>query len=54
MEDPSENFQRVRDYVDVKNCQSLSSFQSEKLLKGFSEEMQKEACEKFKLNKASC
>ncbi|XP_048730537.2 histone acetyltransferase type B catalytic subunit-like [Ostrea edulis] len=51
VEDPSENFQRVRDYVDVKNCQGLSSFQSEKLLKGFSEEMQKEACEKFKLNK---
>ncbi|XP_062589118.1 histone acetyltransferase type B catalytic subunit-like [Saccostrea cucullata] len=51
VEDPSENFQRVRDFVDVKNCQSLASFQPEKLLKGFSEEMQREAREKFKLNK---
>ncbi|XP_061178259.1 histone acetyltransferase type B catalytic subunit-like [Saccostrea echinata] len=51
VEDPSENFQRVRDFVDVKNCQSLSSFRPERLLKGFSEEMQREAREKFKLNK---
>lgn len=51
VEDPSENFQRVRDFVDVKNCQGLSSFQPSKLLKGFSEEMQKEAREKFKLNR---
>uniref|UniRef100_A0A8W8NEZ1 Histone acetyltransferase type B catalytic subunit n=1 Tax=Magallana gigas TaxID=29159 RepID=A0A8W8NEZ1_MAGGI len=53
VEDPSENFQRVRDFVDVKNCQGLSSFQPSKLLKGFSEEMQKEAREKFKLNRAT-
>lgn len=51
VEDPSENFQRVRDFVDVKNCQGLSSFQPSKLLKGFSEDMQKEAREKFKLNR---
>ena len=51
VEDPSENFQRVRDFVDVRNCQSLPSFDPSKLCKGFSEDMQKEAREKYKLNK---
>ncbi|CAG5135859.1 unnamed protein product, partial [Candidula unifasciata] len=51
VEDPSENFQRVRDYVDAKNCQRLKSFQPEELQKGFSHEMLHEAQTKLKLSK---
>ncbi|XP_059160835.1 histone acetyltransferase type B catalytic subunit-like [Physella acuta] len=51
VEDPSENFQRVRDYVDAKNCQKLKSFQAGELLKGFSHEMVHEAQTKLKLSK---
>ncbi|XP_045538159.1 histone acetyltransferase type B catalytic subunit [Papilio machaon] len=51
VEDPSPEFQRIRDYVDAKNCESLSAFQPAKLLQGFSPEMEKQACKKFKINK---
>ncbi|KAJ8319622.1 hypothetical protein KUTeg_002824 [Tegillarca granosa] len=51
VEDPSENCQRVRDFVDVKNCMMLPSFQKDKLLEGFSEDMVKEAREKLKITK---
>ena len=51
VEDPSENFQRVRDFVDVANCLTLESFQKDKVQEGFKEEMFKEAKEQFKINK---
>lgn len=51
VEDPSENFVRLRDFVDCKNCLQLASFQPEKLAKGFTEEMFREAQEKFKIGK---
>ncbi|XP_013139700.1 PREDICTED: histone acetyltransferase type B catalytic subunit [Papilio polytes] len=51
VEDPSPEFQRIRDYVDAKNCESLSAFQPAKLMQGFSSEMEKQACKKFKINK---
>ncbi|XP_069951943.1 histone acetyltransferase type B catalytic subunit isoform X2 [Cherax quadricarinatus] len=51
VEDPSDNFARLRDLVDSKNCLKLDSFQSKKLLKGFSEAMVEEAKKKLKLNK---
>ncbi|KAK7495641.1 hypothetical protein BaRGS_00013088, partial [Batillaria attramentaria] len=51
VEDPSENFQRLRDFVDAHNCQKLASFQPESLLKGFSESMAAEAQSKLKLSK---
>ncbi|CAL1528340.1 unnamed protein product [Lymnaea stagnalis] len=51
VEDPSENFQRVRDYVDAKNCQNLDSFKPDQLLRGFSHEMIHEAQSKLKLSK---
>lgn len=51
VEDPSENFQRVRDFVDARNCLGLSCFQPEKLHNGFSDEMVQEAREKLKLSK---
>ncbi|KAJ9589576.1 hypothetical protein L9F63_017214 [Diploptera punctata] len=51
VEDPSDEFQRLRDFVDVKNCKTLPSFQANKLEQGFTEEMIAEAKEKFKVNK---
>ncbi|XP_059051730.1 histone acetyltransferase type B catalytic subunit [Achroia grisella] len=51
VEDPSQDFQRIRDYVDAKNCENLPAFQPAKLLQGFSTEMANQACSKFKINK---
>ena len=34
VEDPSQDFQRIRDYVDAKNCSDLPAFQPVKLLQG--------------------
>ncbi|KAJ0172243.1 hypothetical protein K1T71_012216 [Dendrolimus kikuchii] len=51
VEDPSQDFQRIRDYVDAKNCETLAAFQPAKLLQGFSQEMANQACSKFKINK---
>ncbi|KAG0412205.1 hypothetical protein HPB47_010659 [Ixodes persulcatus] len=51
VEDPSSTFIRLRDFVDCKNCLTLPSYSRQHLHKGFSEEMRKEAQEKFKLNK---
>ncbi|XP_046972141.1 histone acetyltransferase type B catalytic subunit [Vanessa cardui] len=51
VEDPSKDFQRIRDYVDSKYCESLPAFHPSKLAQGFSEEMAKQACSKFKINK---
>uniref|UniRef100_H2ZHA7 Histone acetyltransferase type B catalytic subunit n=1 Tax=Ciona savignyi TaxID=51511 RepID=H2ZHA7_CIOSA len=50
-EDPSENFQRVRDYIDATNCLKLPEFQSSKLDQAFSSEMRKVAREKYKINR---
>ncbi|XP_026761468.1 histone acetyltransferase type B catalytic subunit [Galleria mellonella] len=51
VEDPSQDFQRIRDYVDAKNCENLPAFQPDKLFQGFSPEMANQACLKFKINK---
>ncbi|KAK3106449.1 hypothetical protein FSP39_020292 [Pinctada imbricata] len=51
VEDPSENFQRVRDYVDVKNCLGLVSFQPDRLRNGFNDDMVREARDKLKLSR---
>ena len=51
VEDPSESFQRVRDFVDAKNCLNLSCFQSDKIHQGFCDDMVQETREKFKLSK---
>ncbi|XP_061728551.1 histone acetyltransferase type B catalytic subunit [Cydia pomonella] len=51
VEDPSEDFQRIRDYVDCKNCETLPAFYPAKLYQGFSPEMVSQACAKFKINK---
>lgn len=51
VEDPSQDFQRIRDYVDAKNCSSLTVFQPAKLLQGFSQDMAVQARNKYKINK---
>ncbi|XP_045115060.1 histone acetyltransferase type B catalytic subunit-like isoform X1 [Portunus trituberculatus] len=51
VEDPSENFARLRDFVDAKNCLTLDSFSKTKLTEGFCEAMVTEARKKLKLNK---
>uniref|UniRef100_A0A673FPB1 Histone acetyltransferase type B catalytic subunit n=1 Tax=Sinocyclocheilus rhinocerous TaxID=307959 RepID=A0A673FPB1_9TELE len=51
LSDPTENYVKLRDFVLVKLCLTLSSFSSEKLSQGFSEEMVSEAREKLKINK---
>lgn len=53
VEDPSEEFQRIRDYVDCINCSTLSSFSKDNLKLGFNQSMATEAKEKFKLNKVT-
>lgn len=53
MEDPSEDFVRLRDFVDAKNClktvQTLGSLEA--LSGGFTDQMAKEANQKLKLCK---
>ena len=39
VEDPSDNFVRLRDFVDTKNCLKLSAFGKNEVLKGFSDDM---------------
>lgn len=51
VEDPSEEFTRIRNYIDVKLCMKLSSFAPENLKKGFTDEMANEALEKCKISK---
>ncbi|XP_033624835.1 histone acetyltransferase type B catalytic subunit-like isoform X2 [Asterias rubens] len=51
VEDPSDNFVRLRDFVDCRNCQKLPAFTPPNLGKGFSPEMEKQALEKLKLCK---
>lgn len=48
-EDPDEEFIAMRDFLDCKNCMHLSSYKKENLLKGWSEDMAKEAQQKLKL-----
>ncbi|XP_074652365.1 histone acetyltransferase type B catalytic subunit-like [Tubulanus polymorphus] len=51
VEDPSEDFQRLRDFVDARNCRKLSSFQENRLHEGFTAEMAKQAQTELKINK---
>ena len=51
MEDPSEQFQRVRDFIDAKSCENLREFRIDFLDKGFHLAMYSAAREKAKINK---
>lgn len=35
VEDASSEFQRIRDYVDAKNCETLGAFHPSKLAQGY-------------------
>ena len=50
VEDPSEDFARVRDYVDVLNCMDLPAFAKDAVKQGFKTAMVDEAKDKFKMN----
>ncbi|XP_001359056.3 histone acetyltransferase type B catalytic subunit [Drosophila pseudoobscura] len=50
VEDPSEDFQRLRNFVDARFCKELKSFARNEIVKGFSKEMVREARETLKLN----
>jgi len=49
VEDPSDNFVRLRDFVDTKNCLELPAFSKSEVVKGFGEEMVKSAAKKLKI-----
>ncbi|XP_004537047.1 histone acetyltransferase type B catalytic subunit [Ceratitis capitata] len=54
VEDPSEDFQRLRNFVDARLCLGLKSFASGVIKKGFNKEMIREARETHKLNPRQC
>lgn len=54
VEDPSDDFRRVRNYVDAKLCVSLPEFSADRLAQGFSKEMIDAAKDKFKINPRQC
>lgn len=49
VEDPSDAFVRLRDFVDARNCLALDAFAKDKLKAGYSEEMTKASNEKYKI-----
>jgi len=51
VEDPSDNFVRLRDYVDTKNCMGLPAFSKEEVMKGFSDKMVESAAKELKICK---
>jgi histone acetyltransferase 1 len=51
VEDPSDDFVRLRDYVDSKNCRELESFSKANLANGWSDNMATDAKQKHRLNK---
>lgn len=50
VEDPSEDFQRLRNFVDARLCLELKCFSRDIIKKGFTKEMVREARETLKLN----
>lgn len=54
VEDPSDDFQSVRNYIDSRICRKLPAFNAEKLEKGFNKEMVKEARSQGKINAIQC
>lgn len=51
VEDPAENFTKLRDFVDTRNCMSLPQFTSASLAKGWNQEMAVSAQKKLKVNR---
>lgn len=50
VEDPSDEFKKMRNYIDSKLCRDLKSFSESNLKKGFSKEMVKEARNELKVS----
>lgn len=51
VEDPAENFTRLRDFVDARNCLSLAEFSEECIRKGWCNGMALSAQKQLKLNR---
>ncbi|KAI5741343.1 hypothetical protein M8J76_012645 [Diaphorina citri] len=51
VEDPSEECQSMRDYVDVSNCAKLTGWSKEQLVAGYTPAMEKQVYEELKLCK---
>lgn len=51
VEDPAENFTKLRDFVDAHNCMSLPAFSAEAISSGWSNDMAQAAQSKLKLNR---
>ena len=51
VEDPSDNFVRLRDFVDTKNCLKLPAYSKSEVLKGFSEDITSAAAKDLKICK---
>ncbi|KAG4075417.1 hypothetical protein HA402_015070 [Bradysia odoriphaga] len=54
VEDPSDEFRRIRNVIDVRHCKELPSFSPDKIKNGFTSEMVKEATKSFKINPRQC
>uniref|UniRef100_A0A0N4UAD9 Histone acetyltransferase type B catalytic subunit n=1 Tax=Dracunculus medinensis TaxID=318479 RepID=A0A0N4UAD9_DRAME len=50
VEDPSDKFMFMRDFIDCRNCAQLIEFSADNLKKGFSIEMKEAAQKKLKIN----
>jgi len=51
VEDPSDNFVRLRDFVDTKNCMKLEAYSKDEVMKGFTEKMASAAAKELKICK---
>ncbi|XP_028395918.1 histone acetyltransferase type B catalytic subunit-like [Dendronephthya gigantea] len=54
VEDPVDEFRRLRDYVDVMKCLSLPAFKAENLRNGYTKEMVNSAKKHRKINQHQC
>jgi histone acetyltransferase 1 len=53
VEDPSDDCEVLRDYVDARDCMKLLAFADENLRKGYSAEMTEQAKKELKITKVS-
>merc|ERR1712013_377063 len=51
VEDPSDNFVRLRDFVDAKNCLKLAAFSKDQVVQGFDDKMAQAAATELKICK---
>jgi histone acetyltransferase 1 len=49
VEDPSDDFVRLRDFVDSRSCMSLDAFQPKNVMRGYSLEMVTKSNEEYKI-----